>query len=103
MEYGFDLDFDQMPTELLSLLPLTDWSTEYEMPVEDLLFECSVEFTVEEHVYEDVFGYYSREEEVIFEGLKINDVPVDSEFWDSVIPSGTEEDILNMGPEEFLY
>lgn len=103
MNFSFDREFSEMPSELLSLLPLNDWSVEYEMPVEDLLFEFDLEFdVVGEHV-EDEFGSYHSCETVEHEDLKVNGVCVPSELWESVLPSNVDEEILSLGPCEFGF
>ena len=95
MQYGFDLDFDELPTELHSLLPLDEWCVEYEMDRDDLLMEVDLFFEVERtSFHDDFYGHFYGPDEVVFTKVTLNDVEVPVEWAGKLLGDMTTEEML---------
>jgi hypothetical protein len=93
MQYGLDLDFDQLPTELHSLLPLDEWCVEYEMDRDELLVEVELTFEVERSSFHDDYGHFYGPEEVVFTKVTLNDVEVPVEWAEKLLGDMTPEEM----------
>lgn len=95
MIYDFEIDFDQIPLPLRGVLPTEEDTAEYNIPPSALVYYVEIEFDVDFREYFDEYTYFSHEE-VVFETLKLDGMPVPVKFASDLLR------VRDLTPEEML-